>query len=213
MGKRKRSGCDKLIDGVQYQHMQGVEGVAKVLEPPGVVTLPAPVEPDGEEGEEGQALLDDPKFAAEEGYREEIAAEELDMEEIEAHKLPQKIPPAAASEEVEYQDGEHTHAVVVRHGEIAGEEARRRQEGAEEEGREGGASLAHLIQGGHQEQGDEKGPQYVLVIGVQGGAGHHQVEGDLCDHRPEEHAEAVAPEAAGVEEALGRWGRPSGRRR
>ena len=59
MGKRKRSGCDKLIDGVQYQHMQGVEGVAKVLEPPGVVTLPAPVEPDGEEGEEGQALLDE----------------------------------------------------------------------------------------------------------------------------------------------------------
>lgn len=77
--------------------MHRVEGVAGVLEWLTVVALAAAVEPDRDQGEEGEALLAQLDFGAEDGYGIHQTTEELDIDPIQGEELAQEAPPLSST--------------------------------------------------------------------------------------------------------------------
>ena len=99
--------------------MHRVEGVAGVLEGFTVVALTAAVESDRDQGEEGETLLTQLDFGAEDVYGIHQTTEELDIDPIQGEELAQEAPPLPATEEIENEHREHAGAVVIHHAEGA----------------------------------------------------------------------------------------------
>ena len=81
--------------------MGRVEGVAEIAESLAVVALSAPIEPDGEESQQGQSLTDQ-----EEGLPEEVElisepAEDLHIDIPQAEQLTGQLPPLPTTEKVD----------------------------------------------------------------------------------------------------------------
>lgn len=99
--------------------MHRVEGVAGVLEGLTVVALAATVESDRDQGEEGEALLTQLDFGAEDVHGIHQTTEELDIDPIQGEELAQEAPPLPATEEIENEHREHAGTVVIHHAEGA----------------------------------------------------------------------------------------------
>lgn len=95
--------------------MHRVEGVAGVLEGLTVVALAAAVESDWDQREEGEALLTQLDFDAEDVHGIHQTTEELDIDPIQGEELAQKAPPLPSTEEIENEHREHAGAVVIHH--------------------------------------------------------------------------------------------------
>ena len=83
--------------------MCGVEGVAGVLEHPGVMAAIAPVEPDEGEGEQRQRLAGKENWLPEQRKFVAKAAQHLYMDVPQAENLANATPPFLLPEEIEHQ--------------------------------------------------------------------------------------------------------------
>lgn len=99
--------------------MHRIEGVAGVLEGLTVVALAAAVEPDRDQGKEGETLLAQLDLGAEDVHGIHQTTEELDIDPIQGEELAQEAPPLPATEEIENEQREHAGAVVIYHAEGA----------------------------------------------------------------------------------------------
>ena len=101
------------------------------------------------------------------------------MEPVKGGSLAQALPPEAAPEQVEQQNGEHTGPVIVHHGDGPRQPARQGHPRRSQEREPQVPPPLHPLYDPHTKQGDQEGPDHILVEREKGGPGVHQVEGDL----------------------------------
>ena len=184
--------------------MDGVKGVARILERLAVVTLSPAVQPDGNERQQRQSLLAQLKFHAQQPHGVHQAAQQLHIHPVESQQLPQQTPPFPTTEDIEDQHRQNTGAVVVHHAQRT---QRHTGEGHEDEHQQERPALSlppyRLCQPDTQKPQQQR-PDHVLVYRVEPCAAVHQVEGYLGEHREHQHPQGVFLKAVGVEIALHR---------
>ena len=98
--------------------MDGIEGVAEILEPLAVVPLPPVIHPNGKQRKDSKTLLDDLEGVSEQRYFV-VQTVQLRIDVIHGGKLSDDAPPFFAVEEVEDVDHQHTGTEEVQHGELS----------------------------------------------------------------------------------------------
>ena len=159
--------------------MEGVEGVAGVLEGFCMAALFAVVGPDQGKGQKGEALAGQEDGAAEKLEFVAVAPKKFHVDIPQAQQLAQAAEQGVPAEKVEDKDGQDAGVVEVHHGHKA-------HDGTQHDGAAAYRNLAPEFLGcpcffvpADQGQGDQKTPQHVLVDGVDQTAAHGQVEGKL----------------------------------
>ena len=173
--------------------MHRVEGVAGVLEWLTVVALAAAVESDRDQREEGEALLAELNFGAEDVHGIHQTTEELDIAPIQGEELAQEAPPLPASEEVENEHREHAGAVVIHHAEGAEHCTEYHNQRHRQHVNSDFLLLPRLLHQMDTEKPEQQRPDDVLVNRIEPGAAVHQVKRNLGKQRKHEHAAQVFP--------------------
>ena len=158
--------------------MQGIENVGAVLQRPAAAALFAVIQGDGQEGQDGEGL--DGDFHGAEDQMLALKAEPVDGDEH------QKLGPFPIPEHMEHQHGEHAHDTVIREGHHTRQEEQCRH------------PPFSLVPGPADKQTQQQGQHHILVEGEDGGAGDHQVEGNLGNEGEKRETLAVALEIVGV---------------
>ena len=144
-----------------------------------MVPLAAPVEPDGDQSQKGKALLGKLHGQPQDIDLEHQARQQPAVDPDHPGGLAQALPPEAAPEQVEQQNGEHTGPVIVHHGDGPRQPARQGHPRRSQEREPQVPPPLHPLYDPHTKQGDQEGPDHILVEREKGGPGVHQVEGDL----------------------------------
>ena len=173
--------------------MHRVEGVAGVLEGSAVVALAAAIESDWDQGEEGEALLTQLDFGAEDGYGIHQTTEELDIDPIQGEELAQEAPPLPSTEEIENEHREHAGAVVIHHAEGAEHSTEYHDQRNRQHINTDFLLLPRLLHQMDAEEPEQQRPDNVLVHRIEPGSAVHQVKRDLGKQRKHEHATQVLP--------------------
>ena len=163
--------------------MRRIEYIGAVLQPFSAPALFSVVEPDGEDGQDGEGL--DRQL---EGAKHKLLA--LEAEPVDGHqhgKLQQPLPP----EHMEHEHRAHAQNAVIREG----QHARQPQEDK--------LPPLPLIPGPAGQQTKEEREHHVLVIPEARGARDHQIEGNLRNEGEDGQSFAVAPKIMGSAVALG----------
>ena len=173
--------------------MHRVEGVASVLEWLTVVALAAAVDPDRDQGEEGEALLTQLDFGAENAYGIHQTTEELDIDPIQGEELAQEAPPLPATKEIENEHREHASAVVIHHAEGAKHSTEYHNQRNRQYVNSDFLHLPRLLHQMDAEEPEQQRPDDVLVDRIEPGSAVHEVKRNLGKQRKHEHATQVLP--------------------
>lgn len=173
--------------------MHRIEGVAGVLEWLTVVALTAAIESDWDQGEEGEALLTQLDFGAEDGHGIHQTTEELDIDPIQGEELAQEAPPLPATEEIENEHCEHAGTVVIHHAEGAKHCAEYHNQRHRQHVNSDLLLLPRILHQMDTEEAEQQRPDDVLVDRIEPGAAVHEVKRNLGKQRKHEHAAQVFP--------------------
>ena len=156
--------------------MGRIEPVAKLLKPFGGVAFSAPVEPDGDQRQDGQALLRDLHRNASQCDGENQAFQHLKIKIIHANKLADTTPECGATEKIEDENHQNTGGIVIGKAEQSQKSTKKNSadtcEGFQKsfEG-----FFRFFIQMDHPKT-DQQRPQYILVQRIESGTAIHQIE-------------------------------------
>ena len=182
--------------------MYRVKGIAEPLKPLGVKALTPPVQPDGDQRQQRQTLLQQLELVSKQSYRIEQPAQHLRVDIVQADKLSQEIPPSPAPEEIEDQDRQHTRAIVICHDYIARQEpgCHRRQRDRPHDPRLAGP-FCPFYQTDDQQR-DQKRPDHILVERVNSAPLVLKVKRDLRQDRQKEETFQIPPSVTGMADSL-----------
>lgn len=173
--------------------MHRVEGVTGVLEWLTVVALAAAVQPDRDQGKEGEALLTQLDFGAEDGHGIHQTTEELDIDPIQGEELAEEAPPLPSTEEIENEHREHAGTVVIHHAEGAEHGTEYHNQRHRQHVNSDFLLLPRLLHPVDAEEAKQQRPDDVLVDRIEPGAAVHEVKRNLGKQRKHEHATEVFP--------------------
>ena len=173
--------------------MHRIEGVAGVLEGLAVVALAATIEPYRDQREEGEALLANLDFGAEDVYGIHQTAEELDIDPIQGEELAQEAPPLTATEEIENEHREHAGSVVIHHAESAKHSTQHHNQRYRQHVERHLLLLPRLLHPVDAEEAEQQRPDDVLVDRIEPGAAVHEIKRNLGKQRKYKHATQVLP--------------------
>lgn len=182
--------------------MHRVEGVAGVLKWLTVVALAATVEPNRDQREEGEALLTQLNFGAEDVHGIHQTTEELDIDPIQGEELAQEAPPLPTAEEIENEHREHTGAVVIHHAEGAKHSTNHHNQRHRQHVERPLLLLPRLLHTVDAEEAEQQRPDDVLVDRIEPGAAVHEVKRNLGKQCKYKHAAQVLLEIVRMEVAL-----------
>lgn len=171
--------------------MHRVEGVTGALEWLTVVALAAAIEPDWDQGEEGEALLTQLDFGAKNGYGIHQTTEELDIDPIQGEELAQEAPPLPATEEIENEHREHAGTVVIHHAEGAEHSTEHHDQRYRQHVERHLLLLSRLLHQMDAEEAEQQRPDDVLVDRIEPGAAVHEVKRNLGKQCKYKHAAQV----------------------
>ena len=166
--------------------MHRVKRVAGVLKRPRVVALAAAIEPYRDQCEEGEALLTQLDFGAEDVHGIHQTTEELDIDPVQGEELAQEAPPLPTAEEIENEHREHAGSVVIHHAEGAEHGTEHHNQRYRQHVERHLLLLPRLLHPMDAEKTEQQRPDDVLVDRIEPGAAVHEVKRNLgkqCKHK------------------------------
>ncbi len=158
-----------------------------------MVALATTVEPDRDQREEGEALLAQLDFGAEDVHGIHQTTEELDIDPIQGEELAQETPPLPTAEEIENEHREYAGTVVIHHAEGAEHGTEHHNQRHRQHVKRPLLLLPRLLHQMDAEETEEQRPDDVLVDRIEPGAAVHEVKRDLGKDRKRKHATQVLP--------------------
>ncbi len=179
------------------------------------MSLLALVEPDGNQCQQRKGLLRKEKVFSPKGKLVTKTAHHFHIDIPQADQLPQIIPPLAPPQEIKHKNGQNAIMVIIHKGEDSRNAGRKQGSKCYHNFLEKLSGLLCFFIPVYQQEGNEKGPQNILVDGIKGAAANGQIKGDFGQKRKQEESAEIFFQIFGVEisfhqhKSKNREGKPS----
>lgn len=182
--------------------MYGIEPIAGQLHGAAVIPLTAPVQPNKYQRAQGEALLRYFKGQSQYAHGVNQPGQQNAVNHKNSGGLSGKLPPSASAEKIKDKNSKHAGAVVVYHGDGAEQPAQGDAYCGRRRKNPGLLRLPRSVQNAEEGKGQQKGPYYVLMEGINYRAAGHQIEWNFGQYCKNQQPDGVLPAAFCVVEAL-----------